>query len=186
MGSFFLLVSPQHTCVDCSPGSTVLHYEVNVTPRLLFPAAFVERIIRTDLPTNLRAMAARAEGCTTLSQGSTYVPSSPTVPLLLPLSLLKKTEDGNLEVHFAGGSTLVAPQQLSSDESTSSSVCVELKEKTSWSERDYMWGGVGKSCKLGKPCAVDEVHLRRFDDLLVSAVNFLLHIYSYVNSFSGV
>lgn len=160
---------------------TVLHYEVNVTPRLLFPAAFVERIIRADLPTNLRAMAARAEGCTTLSQGSTYVPSSATVPLLLPSSVLKKMEDGNLAVHSAGGSTLVAPQQLSDDESTSSSVCGGLKEKATWSERDYIWGGVGKTCKLGKPCAVDEVHLRRFDDLLVSAVNFLLHIYLYLS-----
>lgn len=160
---------------------TVLHYEVNVTPRLLFPAAFVERIIRTDLPTNLRAMAARAEGCTTLSQGSTNVPSSATVPLLLPSSVSKKMEDGNVAVHSAGGSTLVAPQRLSDDESTSSSVCVGLKEKTTWSEKDYIWGAVGKTCKLGKPCAVDEVHLRRFDDLLVSAVNFLLHIYLYLS-----
>lgn len=100
-------------------------------------------------------MAARAEGCTTLSQV------------------------GNLAVHSAGGSTLVAPQRLSDDESTSSSVCVGLKEKTTWSERDYIWGGVGKTCKLGKPCAVDEVHLRRFDDLLVSGVKFC-YIFTYM------
>lgn len=43
------------------PRTTILYYEVNVKPRFNFPAIFVERIIRTDLPLNLLAVAARAE-----------------------------------------------------------------------------------------------------------------------------
>ncbi|KAL5188631.1 hypothetical protein HKD37_05G014039 [Glycine soja] len=41
--------------------STNLSYEVNVIPRFNFPAIFLERIIRSDLPVNLRALAYRVE-----------------------------------------------------------------------------------------------------------------------------
>jgi len=108
-------------------GTTTLHYEVNVTPRLLFPAAFVEQIIKSDLPINLRAIANRAEDFTNTLRGTSFVQSS------------------------EGLSALVA-----------------LKERTRLGDRGYSWGAIGSACKLGKPCVVDEVHLRRFDDLLVS------------------
>ena len=39
----------------------MLHYEVNVVPKLLFLATFVENIIKEDLPKNLSAIAKRAE-----------------------------------------------------------------------------------------------------------------------------
>ena len=39
----------------------MLHYEVNVVPKLVFPATFVENIIKEDLPKNLSAIAKRAE-----------------------------------------------------------------------------------------------------------------------------
>ena len=39
----------------------MLHYEVNVVPKLFFPATFVENIIKEDLPKNLSAIAKRAE-----------------------------------------------------------------------------------------------------------------------------
>uniref|UniRef100_A0A0E0GW55 Coenzyme Q-binding protein COQ10 START domain-containing protein n=1 Tax=Oryza nivara TaxID=4536 RepID=A0A0E0GW55_ORYNI len=41
--------------------SAILLYEVNVIPRFNFPAIFLERIIRSDLPVNLGALACRAE-----------------------------------------------------------------------------------------------------------------------------
>ncbi|KAG8642405.1 hypothetical protein MANES_12G083900v8 [Manihot esculenta] len=42
-------------------GTTQLSYEVNVIPRFNFPAIFLERIIRSDLPVNLQALACQAE-----------------------------------------------------------------------------------------------------------------------------
>lgn len=98
-----------------------------MTPRLLFPAAFVEQIIKSDLPINLRAIANRAENFTTTLRGTSFVLSN------------------------EGSSALVA-----------------LKERSKLGDRGYSWGAIGSACKLGKPCVVDEVHLRRFDDLLVS------------------
>ncbi|XP_078440982.1 polyketide cyclase/dehydrase/lipid transporter isoform X2 [Wolffia australiana] len=49
--------------VKAGPRSSTatLYYEVNVIPRLNFPAIFIERIIRSDLPVNLQALAWRAE-----------------------------------------------------------------------------------------------------------------------------
>ncbi|MCO5604462.1 hypothetical protein L7F22_058628 [Adiantum nelumboides] len=43
------------------PHTSVLHYEVNVVPKIIFPTAFVEGIIKADLPKNLCALAKRAE-----------------------------------------------------------------------------------------------------------------------------
>lgn len=43
------------------PHTTVLHYEVNVVPKIIFPTAFIESIIKADLPKNLCAIAKRAE-----------------------------------------------------------------------------------------------------------------------------
>ena len=102
----------------CRSGTVMLHYEVNVTPRLLFPAAFVEQIIKSDLPTNLRAIADRVEDGLNALRGA--------VP----------------------------------EEGLSAPVAAKL------GERSYSWGAIGSTCQLGKPCVVDEVHLRRFDDLL--------------------
>ncbi|KAG6384092.1 hypothetical protein SASPL_156115 [Salvia splendens] len=41
--------------------NSYLGYEVNVIPRFNFPAIFLERIIRSDLPVNLLALACRSE-----------------------------------------------------------------------------------------------------------------------------
>ncbi|XP_020705997.1 uncharacterized protein LOC110116660 isoform X2 [Dendrobium catenatum] len=43
--------------------TTILTYEVSVIPRFNLPAIFLERIIRSDLPVNLRSVACRAEKC---------------------------------------------------------------------------------------------------------------------------
>ncbi|KAG0613518.1 hypothetical protein M758_6G109300 [Ceratodon purpureus] len=106
-------------------GTTTLHYEVNVTPRLLFPAAFVEQIIKSDLPINLRAIANRVEEGLSILQGAGYAQSNEGL-----------------------------------------SPPVALKERAKLGERRYSWGAIGSTCQVGKPCVVDEVHLRRFDDLL--------------------
>lgn len=111
--------------LTCRSGTTALHYEVNVTPRLLFPAAFVEQIIKSDLPINLRAIANRAEESSKVLRGAGSVQSN-----------------------------------------EGSSAPVAFKEKAKLGDRGYSWGAIGSTCKLGKPCVVDEVHLRRFDDLL--------------------
>lgn len=65
---------------------------------------------------------------------------------------------------------------VTSDKSNFSTV--ELKEKSvkatlsplspATSESNCNWGVFGKVCKLDRPCIVDEVHLRRFDGLLVT------------------
>ncbi|XP_047330644.1 uncharacterized protein LOC124934196 [Impatiens glandulifera] len=44
-----------------SSSLTNLSYEVNVIPRFNFPAIFLEKIVRSDLPVNLQALACRAE-----------------------------------------------------------------------------------------------------------------------------
>jgi hypothetical protein len=62
-----------HSSFDGRPGSTVLHYEVNVAPKLLFPAPLVERIIRADLPVNLRANFFGPQ----LERGITHLPKLP-------------------------------------------------------------------------------------------------------------
>jgi hypothetical protein len=116
--------------LDCRSGTTTLHYEVNVTPRLLFPAAFVEQIIKSDLPINLRAIANRAEESVNILRG-------------------------------AGSAQL----------NEGSSAPVAVKEGAKLGERGYSWGAIGLTCKIGKPCIVDEVHLRRFDDLLENGVH---------------
>lgn len=58
-----LLVSSSMPNCVVSPlrSSTALSYEVNVIPRFNFPAIFVERIIRSDMPVNLQALAFRSE-----------------------------------------------------------------------------------------------------------------------------
>lgn len=43
-------------------------------------------------------------------------------------------------------------------------------------EHNSKWGVFGKVCRLDRPCMVDEVHLRRFDGLLVTHVFHMKHI----------
>jgi hypothetical protein len=161
------------------PGSTVLHYEVNVAPKLLFPAPLVERIIRADLPVNLRAMAERAEAdSATLSNIPTFLAPSLKGASLTFHSFLKNLGSGKptsktLSAPAMTGFTL-DPQSLEKELASSRdglSVPVGLKELTRWVDRDHQWGVFGRACKAGRPCTVDEVHLRRFDDLLVSIFN---------------
>ncbi|KAE8735801.1 hypothetical protein F3Y22_tig00000329pilonHSYRG00028 [Hibiscus syriacus] len=129
-------------------GTAILSYEVNVIPRFNFPAIFLERIISSDLPLNLRALACQAEkifhGNQKMSIAKDLVRASYPV-----LSSPSMDSDGALL-----GKEKPPPVDLKITGSLPSS-----------SELNSNWG-VGKVCRIDRPCMVDEVHLRRFDGLL--------------------
>lgn len=146
------------------PETTILSYEVNVIPRLNFPAIFLERIIRSDLPVNLQALACRAERTFGENQNApvtdtvlvtTSMATSPGIRIDNAISEKDKLSPGDLEDGYAT-SSFVRVSQSSSELSSN-------------------WGVFGKVCNLDRPCIVDEVHLRRFDGLLVTA-----WLYSYL------
>ncbi|KAJ0972011.1 hypothetical protein J5N97_019970 [Dioscorea zingiberensis] len=121
--------------------TAILSYEVNVIPTFNFPAIFIERIIRSDLPVNLQAIACRAERNSEEKQKictnpATYGALSET-DVLSPNKLKEK--------HDSFGNVSPSP---------------------STEYNNSKWGAFGKVCRLDRPCMVDEVHLRRFDGLL--------------------
>ncbi|CAN1182928.1 hypothetical protein LINPERHAP2_LOCUS36243 [Linum perenne] len=119
------------------PGTTVLSYEVSVIPRFNFPAIFLERIIRSDLPVNLQALACRAE------------------KQVMALSN-HKTKPDKLS------SSISEPRDLGDTYTTPNLSPVPAPP----SDINCNWGIFGKACSLDRRCLVDEVHLRRFDGLL--------------------
>ncbi|KAK4264669.1 hypothetical protein QN277_025813 [Acacia crassicarpa] len=137
--------------------TTILSYEVNVIPRLNFPAIFLEKIIRSDLPVNLRALACRVERNLLGNQRSS-----------MPEDYLNKYSvsiNGSTGKKING--TFHESDQLSSGGSKdglAGSLSGSLPVASS--EVNNNWGVFGKVCRLDKPCVVDEVHLRRFDGLL--------------------
>ncbi|XP_058731122.1 uncharacterized protein LOC131602914 [Vicia villosa] len=135
--------------------STNLSYEVNVIPRFNFPAIFLERIIRSDLPVNLRALAYRVER-TLLGNQKLPLPEDDLHKALAINGSSVKKINGSL----CESNKLTAGEDKGLDTSISGSL------PTSSSELNSNWGIFGKVCSLDKPCVVDEVHLRRFDGLL--------------------
>ncbi|GER38092.1 cyclase/dehydrase family protein [Striga asiatica] len=139
--------------------STTLGYEVNVIPTFNFPAIFLERIISSDLPVNLQALAFRSE---TDFKGN-----------------LNTVSQGSLNQHsLYCGSTKI-------EGSTSQGIkdkFVKAALPSSTGELNSHWGIFGKSCPLDRPCMVDEVHLRRFDGLLVSRLNISLQLCFWVTN----
>ncbi|XP_039031850.1 uncharacterized protein LOC120166681 [Hibiscus syriacus] len=129
-------------------GTAILSYEVNVIPRFNFPAIFLERIISSDLPLNLRALACQAEkifhGNQKMSIAKDLVRASYPV-----LSSPVMDSDG-------------APLGMEKPPSVDLKITGPLP---STSELNSNWG-VGKVCRIDRPCMVDEFHLRRFDGLL--------------------
>ncbi|KAL8546765.1 hypothetical protein ACS0TY_006474 [Phlomoides rotata] len=117
--------------------TTILGYEVNVIPRFSFPAIFLERIIGSDLPVNLQALACRSESKFEGNQNVVLNTSSST---------LQDPSVGGMKEKYVKAS--FGPLSPSTGELNSN------------------WGILGKSCPLDRPCVVDEVHLRRFDGLL--------------------
>ncbi|KAJ1704578.1 hypothetical protein LUZ63_004357 [Rhynchospora breviuscula] len=119
------------------PGTAKLSYEVNVIPRFNFPAILLERIIRSDLPINLKALAFWAEK----KCGEIINVNGAAIDLKVPVSGLKD---------LSGIKKLNGGADLKADGSSSGK----------------KWGIYGNTCSIDRPCVVDEIHLRRFDGLL--------------------
>lgn len=133
----------------CRSPTTTLGYELNVIPRFNFPLIFLEKIIKSDLPVNLHALACRSE-CNF---------EGPLDPLPLQ-SLHLESEETNVV-------TTLNNKDASRDikENIVKAAFGPLSPSTG--ELNTTWGIFGKSCSLDRPRMVDEVHLRRFDGLLV-------------------
>ncbi|KAJ4757065.1 polyketide cyclase/dehydrase/lipid transporter [Rhynchospora pubera] len=119
------------------PGTAKLSYEVNVIPRFNFPAILLERIIRSNLPINLKALAFWAEK----KCGEIINANDAAIDPKVPVSGLKDLSD--IE-RLNGGADLKTDDSLSGKK----------------------WGIYGNTCSIDRPCVVDEIHLRRFDGLL--------------------
>ncbi|XP_042487555.1 uncharacterized protein LOC122067771 isoform X3 [Macadamia integrifolia] len=137
--------------------TTILSYEVNVIPRFNFPAIFLERIIRSDLPVNLQALARRAERSseenqkaliTSSTSGATSKAALPSAGTVSSDALIEKNK--------------LFPSESKENHSNSNFGQVPHFP----SELNNNWGVFGKFCRLDRPRMVDEVHLRRFDGLL--------------------
>ncbi|XP_068660004.1 uncharacterized protein [Aristolochia californica] len=129
---------------------TTLSYEVNVIPRFNFPAILLERIIRSDLPVNLVALACRAE-------------RNSIENLKTSLSGIGSTSD------TASKDSFTSSPIPSFSPKTEKLLPDELKENlpsSDFGKFNINWRLVGKICRTDKPCMVDEVHLRRYDGLL--------------------
>ncbi|KAH0753776.1 hypothetical protein KY290_024046 [Solanum tuberosum] len=137
--------------VGTRSSTAILSYEVSVIPRFNFPAIFLERIIRSDLPVNLQALSCRAENSyqgyqsVTKEEPGSYLISTKT-DIDHVISHENKSSGEHLKDKFVKA-TFGPSTPVTSDVSNN-------------------WGIFGKTCRLDKPCVVDEVHLRRFDGLL--------------------
>nr|XP_004238909.1 uncharacterized protein LOC101248774 [Solanum lycopersicum] len=131
--------------VGTRSSTAILSYEVSVIPRFNFPAIFLERIIRSDLPVNLQALSCRAENS---YQGYQNVTKEEPGSYLIDhvISHENKSSGEHLKEKFVKA-TFGPSTPVTSDVTNN-------------------WGIFGKTCRLDKPCVVDEVHLRRFDGLL--------------------
>ncbi|XP_015076796.1 uncharacterized protein LOC107020807 [Solanum pennellii] len=131
--------------VGTRSSTAILSYEVSVIPRFNFPAIFLERIIRSDLPVNLQALSCRAENS---YQGYQNVTKEEPGSYLIDhvTSHENKSSGEHLKEKFVKA-TFGPSTPVTSDVTNN-------------------WGIFGKTCRLDKPCVVDEVHLRRFDGLL--------------------
>lgn len=128
--------------------------------RVNFPAIFLERIIRSDLPVNLQALAFRAErnfeGTRTLKM-TVNAPS-------------RKSTSGVTSIATDLQGSLLNENKLLSKDIEKNGVSSHNSASPlppSVAEINTNWGVFGKVCRLDKPCMVDEVHLRRLDGSLV-------------------
>lgn len=132
-----------------------LSYEVSVIPRFNFPAIFLERIIRSDLPVNLQALAFRAERNFEGTQKLKMMVNSPS----------RKSTSGVASIVTDIRDSLLKEKKVLPTDIIKEGV---LSPSGAVAEVNTNWGVFGKVCRLDKPCVVDEVHLRRLDGLLVS------------------
>ncbi|KAF9681840.1 hypothetical protein SADUNF_Sadunf05G0044400 [Salix dunnii] len=134
--------------------TTTLSYEVNVMPRYNFPAIFLERIIGSDLPVNLRALACRAERDfegnqkTGVTESETSMTAWTSPGMVLDGAFREKDKLSTEDLKQSYPSSTFGPMLPPSNDLNNN------------------WGVLGKACRLDRRCMVDEVHLRRFDGLL--------------------
>ncbi|KAK3145542.1 hypothetical protein QOZ80_3BG0254230 [Eleusine coracana subsp. coracana] len=145
-------------CVRPGPrsASAVLLYEVNVIPKFNFPAIFLERIISSDLPVNLRALAGRAE--------KIYLESQRCNSRKLPIGG-SKSSSASSQLNFQSTS-VQTDATFSKFKEAPPTFGVSNVLASPSSESNSKWGVYGNVCRLDKPCVVDEIHLRRFDGRL--------------------
>lgn len=136
----------------------MLCYEVNVIPRFNFPAIFLERIIRSDLPVNLQALACRAESKFEGNQNTVVINAGIGADSVASLV----SSSTNIDVSIPEKNTISTGALK---EKLGKATLGPLAPATS--DPNSNWGIFGKTCKINKTCTVDEVHLRRFDGLLV-------------------
>ncbi|KAF3646148.1 putative protein phosphatase 2C 15-like [Capsicum annuum] len=139
--------------VGTRSSTAILSYEVSVIPRFNFPAIFLERIIRSDLPVNLQALSYRAENSYQGNQ-SVYVTRADTKEELGSYLISTKSDIDHA----------ISREHKSSGDKFVKATFGPLAPPTS--DVSNSWGIYGKACRIDKPCVVDEVHLRRFDGLL--------------------
>lgn len=138
--------------------TAILSYEVSVIPRFNFPAIFLERIIRSDLPVNLQALSYRAENS---YQGDQSVS--------VTCANTKAKPGSSLTSVMRDIDCAISHENKSSSENLKDKFVKDTFGPLAPATSDVSnnWGIFGKACRLDKPCVVDEVHLRRFDGLLV-------------------
>ncbi|XP_074566609.1 uncharacterized protein LOC141823247 [Curcuma longa] len=134
--------------VKAGPRSSMatLSYEVTVVPRFNFPTIFLERIIRSDLPVNLRAIAWRAERIFEEIQKE-----------IMSTNGMNTT----LRALYSSSKTQRLPNSLKKPAKPLGSVLSSPS-----TEPSAKWGVYGNACRLDRQCMVDEIHLRRIDGLL--------------------
>nr|XP_010912051.1 uncharacterized protein LOC105038057 isoform X1 [Elaeis guineensis] len=145
--------------VKAGPRSSaaILSYEVNVIPTFNFPAIFLERIITSDLPVNLRALACRAERNSEENQKMLIARNSVGASS-------RSDNPSSLGLSGAACETDALSSNKLREKYASSAFSTMLGSPST--EFNSKWGVYGKVCRLDRRCMVDEVHLRRFDGLL--------------------
>ncbi|CAL9094829.1 unnamed protein product [Musa acuminata var. zebrina] len=143
--------------VKAGPRSSMatLSYEVTVVPRFNFPAIFLERIIGSDLPVNLRAVACRAE--------RNFEENQKTIMKMNGMSATFRTLYASSLGRFGSASEIeTLPNKFKEDHDKPPGATLSAPS----TEANAKWGVYGKACRLDNQCMVDEIHLRRFDGLL--------------------
>ncbi|KAL6894419.1 hypothetical protein ACP4OV_008517 [Aristida adscensionis] len=136
--------------------SAILLYEVNVIPRFNFPAIFLEKIIRSDLPVNLRALASRAE--------KIYLENQRCSSRKFASADSESSSTSQLNFHSTTAEIDAISSRKFKEAPPTSGVSSMLASPAS--ELNNKWGVYGNACRLDRPCVVDEIHLRRFDGML--------------------
>ena len=154
----------------------MLHYEVNVVPKLLFPATFVENIIKEDLPKNLSAIAKRAE-----------IEAESDGKVVGGLRMLKASNEESAENCTVSTSSPENDHINKRDSFAITKVKMNDSRVIGFSSKEsndiinlgapYLWSGFGRTCQLSQQRFIDEIHFRRLDNLIVSRI--LLYIFSY-------